>query len=178
VATRLGYRRKVIQGIAEKGDGRTASQVLANLGVAGFCALVFVARGSELPIVAAVAALAEAAADTLSSEYGQAVSDRAVLITTWESVSAGTDGGVTAAGTVAGVAGAAVITAVCAAGNLLSWRWSWIPILAASVGMAIDSVLGACLERKAALNNDAVNFFGTASAAALAAGFWLTLGSG
>jgi uncharacterized membrane protein len=44
--------------------------------------------------------------------------------------------------------------------------------------MAIDSVLGACLERKAALNNDAVNFFGTASAAALAAGFWLTLGSG
>ncbi len=176
LATRLGYGHKQTRGTAERRDGRTASQVLANLGVAGAGAVLFVATGSELPILVVIAALSEAAADTLSSEYGQAVSDRAVLITTWESVPAGTDGGISLLGTVAGIGGASVITAVCVGGNLLGWRWFWIPVLAATLGMVIDSFLGAWLERKGILNNDAVNFLGTMAAAVMVAILWIFMG--
>jgi uncharacterized membrane protein len=36
------------------------------------------------------------------------------------------------------------------------------------IGMLLDSLLGALLERRGALNNDAVNFLGTFSAALIA----------
>ena len=58
-------------------------------------------------------ALAEAAADTVSSECGQAFSDRARLITTFEEVAAGTDGGVSLVGTLTGACAALLVSAVC-----------------------------------------------------------------
>ncbi len=39
LATRWGYGRKQQLGVAERGRGRTASQVLANLGATTLCAL-------------------------------------------------------------------------------------------------------------------------------------------
>jgi uncharacterized membrane protein len=44
----------------------------------------------------------------------------------------------------------------------------WIPAAAGFVGMLVDSVLGATLQRRRWINNEAVNFFGTLAAAALA----------
>src|ERR1043165_8885379 len=73
-ATRLGYQRKQKLGTAEKGNGRTASQVLANIGVAAVCAGAYRSRGNTIFLLAMCAALAEAAADTVSSEIGQAFS--------------------------------------------------------------------------------------------------------
>ncbi|MGC2181842.1 MAG: DUF92 domain-containing protein, partial [Terriglobales bacterium] len=43
IATRLGLPRKQRLGTAERGEGRTASQVLANIGVAAVCAVLFAA---------------------------------------------------------------------------------------------------------------------------------------
>jgi uncharacterized protein (TIGR00297 family) len=114
VATRLGRVRKQRLGTAERGEGRTASQVLANLGIATLCAGLFALRGNAVFLLAMVAALAEAAADTVSSECGQAFSERARLITTFELVSAGADGGITLVGTMAGAGAATLVTAVCA----------------------------------------------------------------
>ncbi|HZD93570.1 MAG TPA: DUF92 domain-containing protein, partial [Candidatus Sulfotelmatobacter sp.] len=68
VATRIGYARKQQLRAAEPPGGRTAAQAVANLGVA---ALV-VAIGAPGWMVLALAALAEAAADTGSSEIGMA----------------------------------------------------------------------------------------------------------
>ena len=166
--TRLGYARKEKRGTAEKSDGRTASQVLANLGVAAVVALLYARSGNAIFITAMAAALGEAAADTVSSEYGQARSEKALLITTWQEVPAGTDGGVSTAGTIAGMLAAAIISVVSVVVGLLNWRWFWMPMVAAIFGMLVDSLLGAWLERKNLLNNDGVNFISTLAAATMA----------
>jgi uncharacterized protein (TIGR00297 family) len=169
VATRFGYRRKEKQGTAERTCGRTASQVLANLGVAAASALIFRAAPEQtFWLVAAMAALAEAAADTVSSEFGQSRSDSARLITTWESVPAGTDGGITVAGSVAGIISSFMVVAVAGcAGRLSPWG-----VGAAAgggiVGMVADSILGATFERKGKLTNDWVNLLSTLVAAGTA----------
>ena len=169
ISTRFGYRRKEKLGTAEKRDGRTALQVLANLVVAASCAGLSALTGERAAFLLAVsAALSEAAADTVSSELGQARSAKARLITTWEEVAAGTDGGVSWAGTLAGITAAAVVSWVCVLTKLVPFRWLGISIVAAFAGMIADSYLGALLERRKLLNNDAVNFLGTLVAASAA----------
>jgi len=165
VATRCGYRRKQNLGTAERREGRRASQVLANLSVAAWCAAMFAWRDNSAWLLAMAAALCEAGADTVSSELGQALSPTARLVTTWRSVPAGTDGGVSLAGTMSGAAAAGVIAAVCLGVGLLSSRQMVVAVLAAMIGVATDSFLGAWLERRELLNNDAVNFLGTLAAA-------------
>lgn len=168
ITTRLGYRQKQELGTAEKHEGRTASQVLANLGAAALCAVLSSVLHQPAFLLAAVAALSEAAADTVSSEFGQAHSRQARLITTWELVPAGTDGGITFPGTLAGATAAALISAIAVFTQLIPGRWFLLSLIAAVAGTIIDSVLGALLERKHLLNNDAVNFLSTVSAALLA----------
>ena len=168
VATGLGYQRKQKLGTAEKRDGRTASQVLANLVVAAGCAGLSAATGNAIFVLAAAAALSEAAADTVSSELGQAWSNQARLITTWEEVPAGTDGGVTWAGSCAGAVAAAVVSLVCVLVGLLPLRWLTISVISAIAGMIADSYLGALLERRKLLNNDWVNFLSTLVATGVA----------
>lgn len=168
MATRFGYSRKQKLGTAEKGDGRRASQVLANLGVATVAAVLYAVLGKVGFLLAMAAALAEAAADTVSSEIGQAMGANPRLITTWNVVPAGTDGGVSFAGTLAGVIAAVLVSAVCGFTGLLAWKWFGIAVGAATVGMMADSFLGAWLERRGILNNDLVNFLGTLVAAGMA----------
>jgi uncharacterized protein (TIGR00297 family) len=165
ISTRFGYRRKEKLGTAEKRDGRTALQVLANLAVAASCAGLSALTGKAAFLLALSAALSEAAADTVSSELGQARSAKARLITTWEQVAAGTDGGVSWAGTLAGISAAALVSGVCLLTRLMPLRWLGISIVAAVAGTIADSYLGALLERRKLLSNDAVNFLGTLVAA-------------
>jgi uncharacterized protein (TIGR00297 family) len=168
LATRLGYRRKLLLGIAENARGRSPAQVLANLGAAAGFSVA--ARFTDHPILlmAAMAALAEAAADTAASECGEALSTRAYLITTMRPVPAGTDGGVSLPGTVAGAAAALVIGAVAAGTHVISWRA--LPVIAGAGVLAtvVDSVLGATLERRGVISNNGVNFVSTAVAGAIA----------
>ena len=168
-ATRLGYSRKLKLGTAEQRAGRSASQVLANLGVAAGAA-VFSAIGfhHEIFLLMMAAALSEAAADTVASEVGQ-LDDNPRLITTWQPVPAGTDGGVSITGTLAGIAAAGAISLVCFVAQLISLRGLSISMFAASSGMLVDSILGATLERRRMLNNNWVNLLGTLIAALITA---------
>ena len=59
-ATRLGYSSKSRLGVAERREGRKASQVLANLAVAGLCAMVFAVNHRVAFLMGVVAALTEA----------------------------------------------------------------------------------------------------------------------
>jgi uncharacterized protein (TIGR00297 family) len=159
-ATRYGRAKKEAGGISESRKGRSASQIVANLGIAG----IFAAAGW---FEGCVAALAEAAADTVSSEVGQATGHPARLVTTGRLVAAGTDGGVTTAGTVAGLVAAAVVVAV-GCGHHTVWPIQGTTWLAAVAGLYFDSLLGATLERRGWMGNDLVNFSSTLFAAAIA----------
>lgn len=170
-ATRFGRARKETLGLAEDTRGRRASQVAANLGVAGLAALpaggAFAFAGSA-PLIMMLAALAEAAADTISSELGQVLGGEPRLVTTLQPVPAGTDGAVTWVGTLAGCAAAAAVVATGQAALLLTRKEALIALCAAIGGLFFDSLLGALPERRGWLNNDAVNALSTLFAAVVA----------
>jgi uncharacterized protein (TIGR00297 family) len=167
-ATRLGSRRKQQLRIAEPARGRSASQVMANLGVAGLIAALAPPGWTVL----ALGALAEAAADTSSSEVGLAFPGKTILITTWKTVAPGVDGGITLHGTAAALAAAVIVALAARFSGLLSGHQAAIVIYAGFLGSLADSLIGALLERHGWLNNDQVNLLSTAAAAAIA---WLML---
>lgn len=160
-ATRFGRAKKEARGLGERKHGRSASQIVANLGVAALAA----AMGSY---AGCIAALAEAAADTVSSEVGQAVSGPARLVTTWRRVPPGTDGAISLAGTLAGVLAAAAVVATGSLHHALRPNEA-VVFLAACAGLLFDSLLGATVERRGWAGNDWVNFASTLFAAAVAA---------
>jgi uncharacterized protein (TIGR00297 family) len=165
-ATRVGYAAKQRLGTAEAHGGRNAAQVLANVGVAALCAVFFMAFRDQRPLVAFGAALAEAAADTVSSEIGQAVGGTARLVTSWKPVTPGTDGAISVAGTAAGAAAAVLVGLTCTlTGVVLGWHQFLICAGAGTFGMIADSLLGATLERRGVLGNNGVNFISTGIAA-------------
>jgi uncharacterized protein (TIGR00297 family) len=168
LSTRLGYRRKLALGVAESRQGRGAWQVTANLAVAALGSVLFGVTGNPTWRIAAIAALVEAATDTVASEIGQGRSPSARLITTWQRVPAGTDGGITLTGSLAGLAAGLLIAAVAAAGGILPLAQFWIPVAAGFSGMIMDSVLGATLQRRGRIDNQTVNLLATLAAAVLA----------
>jgi len=175
-ATRFGRSQKESLGVAEGRSGRRASQVIANLGAAGLLAVIGT-TGSHIAILAlaaCVAALAEATADTVSSEIGQALASSrphasllstTILITSGRTVPPGTNGGISLAGTVAGTLAAFFVIVFS------PFAYTYGPALCifagAFSGLIFDSILGATVERKGWLNNDLVNFASTVFAAAV-----------
>jgi uncharacterized protein (TIGR00297 family) len=168
LATRLGRQRKVALGTAERPDGRSAYQVLANVGIPALFAIGYGYCARTSLLVACAAALAEAAADTVSSECGQALSSSARLITTGARVPAGTNGGISVAGTASGALAALCMSLVAVRSGMVAPRLAWIVFVGAMCGVFLDSLLGALVERRGWLNNNGVNLLGTVSAGLLA----------
>jgi uncharacterized protein (TIGR00297 family) len=176
-ATRYGRHRKETLGIAEGKHGRRASQVAANLGVAVLAGIPITSAQvfnllfgrDRLALVPMIAALAEATADTVSSELGQVLGGEPRLITTFRRVPAGTDGAVSLAGTLTGCIGAAIVVLVAALVLPVRRTDALIAFGAAVFGLFFDSLLGALPERRGWINNDAVNTLSTLAAALAAA---------
>lgn len=166
-ATRLGYRRKLQLGKAERRGGRDAGQVLANLGVSTLAAALYLYLRDPRLLVAVAASLSEVAADTLSSEIGAVLGGTPRLVTNWEAVPAGTDGGITGLGTLVGLVAALLVSLVCAATRVVGFHDLLLCTAAAMGGTLSDSLLGATWERQGVLGNNAVNFLSSSTAALL-----------
>ncbi|SEO29716.1 TIGR00297 family protein [Halogranum amylolyticum] len=181
LSAKFKYDDKLDRGVAEDNDGaRGSGNVLGNAAVALFAVIGFAASStlsmpSSLFLFAFTGSLAAAMSDTLSSEIG-GLYDEPRLITTFERVPPGTDGGVTWQGELAGVAGAALVAAIAVA--LLDLG---DPVVGAAVivlggvgGMTVDSLLGATVEGDR-IGNQAVNFLATLAGALVSAGLAVVL---
>ena len=170
IATRLGYATKAARGIAERRRGeRSWREALANtLAGAFFAVLVITTHQEAAFLLALVAAFAEAAGDTVSSEVGQWLSPHAYLITTFRRVPAGENGGVSLGGSLAGLLASGMVVALGYGLGLCGKGGAAIAFSAAVAGNLLDSLLGATLERRGLVTNGIVNFAGTSFAGGLA----------
>lgn len=120
-----------------RGGRRTARQVIANGGAAAVAALF-----GSWP--AAAGALAAAAADTWATEIGSFSPVPPRLITSWERVTRGTSGGITALGTAGGLAGALTMGALAHLLPPPGAAPGTAAVAGAGIaGMLFDSLLGA-----------------------------------
>ena len=138
---------------------------MSNLWIA---AAVLVPASLHVAALLSLAALAEVAADTTSSEIGTAYPGKTVLITTWKGVSPGVDGGISVIGTIAGATAASIIAACAATLALTSVSGAVVIACAGTLGMLADSILGATFEQRGYLRNNTVNLLSTAAAVVIA----------
>jgi uncharacterized protein (TIGR00297 family) len=172
---RVADKRRL--GLSEENKGRrTAGQVVANAGVAGLLGLLAWQFPPAAPLgrLMLAGSFAAAAADTLASELGNVYGRRYYNILTLRPDARGLNGVVSLEGTLLGLAGSGVL----AAAYCLGFGWSVAfggLLVAGTAGNLADSVLGATLERRGWLDNNAVNFINTLTGALVAGGlgWWL-----
>lgn len=180
VCTRLGYARKAAIGVAqEEGGRRSARHAVANATAGVVFAFLAVATARpEAFTLALVAAFATAAADTVSSEVGQAYGRSHYLATTFRKVPAGTEGAVSVEGTLAGLGAALAVAAAGWAVGIVSPDGLAIAAGAGVLGSAAESAVGAASAGASRPDNEALNLAntllggGVALLMGWAAGYW------
>ncbi len=167
---------KVTVGLAEsRGNRRSVANVLANGAAAGlFATLAWALPAGRVWWEWAVAtALVVATADTLSSELGNVWGRRYVHVLTGRPDQRGRDGAISLEGTLAGTVGGGLVAGVFALWTEQPVAWPLLTALGL-LGTWLDSVLGATLQRRAWLDNHAVNAQSTLWLATL--GAWVGYG--
>jgi uncharacterized protein (TIGR00297 family) len=173
--TRIGFAGKAAAGIAQdKGGRRGARNALAKVSVPTAAAVFAALTPLQFPFAMAVAgAFATVTADTVSSEIGKAFGRRTFLITNLRLVPRGTDGAVSVEGTLAGILASLLVAALGVATGYVGVAALWLVPAAAFVATNIESILGATLEKRGLLDNEAVNFLNSLTGAGLAGlGAW------
>jgi len=163
------HKKQQKRALTDKGhqQKRDAWQVLANGGMAAFAGLqmLFIPFAADLFAVLLATALASATADTLSSELGTVYGKRFYNIITFKPDEKGRDGVISVEGLLIGLAGSAAVAVIFYIGFVSEIRSCIYIVIGGTIGNLSDSILGATLERKGKLGNNAVNFLNTFIAA-------------
>jgi uncharacterized protein (TIGR00297 family) len=176
LVTKVGMVQKEAKGIAEKrGGARGPENVWGSAFTGAVCAVGFLFWPDPFWWLAYSASFAAKLADTTSSEIGKAYGQRTFLITTLQSVEAGTEGAVSLEGTVAGILAAGGLTALAYwvggawAGLLQGWLWIGCCWLAAIAATTAESWMGVVIQpRFDWMTNELINGIQTTLAALFA----------
>lgn len=172
--TRYKLQTKIKKGLQEGKKGeRTYKNVLANGLIPAIIAVASWSSGSHADLESSLvylSAISVAAADTTASELG-VLSPRTRLITTFERVEPGSDGGVSVFGTSSALS-ASILS------SILGWLIILpaqpidlrvlIPISMGFLGCTIDSFIGATLERRGLVSKLGNNVASMASGSVIA----------
>lgn len=137
--------RSIDEGL--KGDNRDYLQVLANGLIPALMGLLVFITGEEIFVVAYVASLAEALADTVGSGVG-AFAKKTFDPFRWRICENGLSGGMSVLGTLASLGGAAVITLFGLGVGYLNVNTFSIALLSGFAGSIFDSFLGSVFQVK------------------------------
>jgi uncharacterized protein (TIGR00297 family) len=173
LVTRLGYRRKQQQGLAEARGGRRGPENVWGSAATGAALAVLTVLPSApvaLLQLGFAASFAAKLADTCGSEIGKRWGRHTVLITTLKPVPPGTEGAISVEGTVASLVGSAVMATLMLWLGLLSDGGCWLLVaLVGLVATLLESWIGADLQQRCSwLSNELVNAIQTLLAAVLA----------
>jgi uncharacterized protein (TIGR00297 family) len=187
VVTKYKYEKKLALGVAEGNKGMRDIQNVVGNGLSPLIFAVLYAVFSQsynpLFLLGFSGSVATACADTFSTEIGQADGEPR-LITTFEKVPVGTNGGVSLPGFGAAVLGSVLISLVCltfvSSGASAHIRTSFFLVCLVSgfLGSVVDSFFGATVEERKPLNLNKhhVNVLATFSGGVIAMGLGYSLG--
>jgi len=173
LVTRLGFRRKHEQGLAEARGGRRGPENVWGSAATG-AALALLSVVPSAPVLLLklgfAASFSAKLADTFGSEIGKRWGRHTVLITTLQPVPPGTEGAISLEGTLASLLGSALMALVMQQLGLLQGPVSWLLVTTVGViATLLESLIGAGLQQRFSwLSNELVNALQTLIAALLA----------
>jgi uncharacterized protein (TIGR00297 family) len=141
--SKIGYRRKSLEGLAQEDQGQRSGRHVWGKGAAALMAALaglFMAD-KRLALLAYVAALCASLYDTTATELGQLLGKRPVLLAGLKPVPRGTPGAVSLAGSLLGLAAGAIIAGEGYCLGLIGpWGTVW-SLAAAAVAAHLEGVL-------------------------------------
>lgn len=150
-------------------EQRDALQVIANAGVPALLSVLamIIPDYKAILLLMTASAFASAIADTVSSELGVVYGNKCYNILTLQKDIKGENGVISMEGTLLGLA-ASMVMAMVYSLTVDDDPISFLAIIiAGTLGNLSDSFLGATLERRNIIGNNAVNFLNTLIAAAI-----------
>jgi len=140
-------RHKTEQNIEKRGECRDAVQVFANGFVAAVCAVLYFIFDNHVFVIAFVASLAEALADTTASSIGSFVKNTFDPFR-MKKCQQGISGGMSIIGTIASLIASTFIAIIALIFGKISFTDSLIITAAGFLGGVFDSLLGSLLQIK------------------------------
>ncbi len=133
----------------EKGDKRDSLQVLANGGLPALLMMLNLVQPDAIWFVLYLTSLATSMADTWATETGNFKERPTFWILNFEKIEQGISGGISLGGTIGAIAGASIL-ALSGIYWIGAYKWLIFAVVAIGgvLGMIIDSLLGATLQRK------------------------------
>lgn len=159
--TKFRYDVKLRRGIAEQSGGaRGFANVFSNSLPALFFAMNYGVFKMNVFALAFTSSIATALGDTMASEIGK-TSNRVYMITNFKRVKPGESGGISIEGELSALVGCLIVSLMAYALKIVDLNSAFWVALIGFLGVHIDSLLGATLEKKGMLNNAGVNFMAT-----------------
>ena len=172
LVTKIGYKFKSQEGIAEKRDGKRGPENVWGSAATGlFFAVMVKLNFANLLFykIGFAASFAAKLADTFGSEIGKRFGRNTYLITTLRKVDRGTEGGISLEGTLASALGAIFMSSIMFALSIINTKNQFVIVsISGLLATIFESIIGANFQEKYKLSNELVNAIQTSISSIIA----------